>query len=721
MRATPVVLVLAMLTTSLTAQAAPPRAKRDSIIELPAMTVTATRDLREVFRTPAPVSVVDSTGLARRQPGNVTDLFLDLPGLDVNGVGPSQSRPVIRGQLGQRILLLEDGIRMNNSRRQQDFGEIPSIVALEALGRVEVVRGPASVLYGTDAIGGAVNLITRQPPRSLVGTSVHGSAGYRFSGVGDQQRPYGVVAGSAGRFNFLAFGSYRDAGAYVAPPGTFGDLTLRSGVRVHGTRAEDQNYAFQVGYGLAENQNLSVRYERYSADTTGFGYVDNAALGTPDAPVIDITYPDQDVDKVSMNYTARGISLPVADRVDVTGYYQSNQRHLNLDIFIPFVGPGLPPGAGLVSTTRNFTDLNTVGFRVEAAKAVGTRHLLTYGVDGFRDGSTNTDTLTNIVVGFGPPTPEVSTTPQIPNASFRSLGAFAQMEFGLLPRLTVIAGVRGQNIRAATRTTPGITTPNVTSTSSTLVGSLNTSYALTEQLSLIGTVGRGFRSPNLVERFFTGPTPEGSGYQRQTPGLRPETSINVDLGFRLRGRRLQLEVFGFRNEITDGIAIAPTGDTVQGLPEYQNVNVNKLRYLGLEVAGQARLVAGFSAAANLTVFDAKDVKDPSNPVGQTYGSRVGGSLRYDHPDGRFWASYDARHYGQQKDVSISSPVGAPTPRYVVQDLRAGARLFRAGITSHSVSLTLSNLANRLYSETSNTSFFRPAPGRTLTAGYRVDF
>ncbi len=128
--------------TLLSAQESPQRAARDTVIELPAMTVTATRDLREVFRTPTPVSVVDSTTLARRVPSSITDLFVDLPGLDVNGVGPSQSRPIIRGLLGQRILLLEDGIRMNNSRRESDFGEIPSIVGLEALGRVEVVRGP---------------------------------------------------------------------------------------------------------------------------------------------------------------------------------------------------------------------------------------------------------------------------------------------------------------------------------------------------------------------------------------------------------------------------------------------------------------------------------------------------------------------------------------------------------------------------------------------------
>jgi len=697
--------------------------KRDSVVELPPMTVTATRDLREVFRTPAPVSVVDSTALAQRAPANVTDLFLDLPGLDLNGVGPSQTRPVIRGQLGQRILLLEDGIRLNNSRRQQDFGEIPSIVALEALGRVEVVRGPASVLYGTDAIGGAVNLITRQPPSTILGTTVRGSFGYRYQSAGEQQRPWGLASGTVGRFSWLAFGSYRDAGTYDAPSGKFGGLTLPQSATVRGSGVTDNNVAVQAGYSFSETQSVSARYERYSAQDAGFGYVDNAVQQPFDAnaPTINITYPTQYVDKVSANYSAKALGFALADRLDVTPYFMTNNRTLDLDIFIPF-GPGTPPGAGLAAVTNNYTSLATWGLRVEAAKAVGGRHLLTYGFDGFRDRSTNLDHQVQTIVGFGPPQEVLNSgVPQVPNATFRSLGAFAQMDLHPTERLNLIAGARVQDIKAETRATPGLTAPLVSDDQKTVVGTLNLGYSVTENFSLIGSVGRGFRAPNLVERFFTGPTPEGSGFQRQTPDLKPETSFNVDLGFRLRSRQGSLEVFGFRNQIYDGIAIRPTGDTVQGLAEYENVNIDRLRYLGLEANGHLLLGAGFSTGANFTVFDSKDVQDPSNPVGSTYGLRLGGNLRYDHPSGRFWLATDARHNGRQKDISIGSAVGEPVPSFTVFDARAGARLFRAGRTSHNVSVTVANLGNKLYSETSNTSFFRPAPGRNVTMSYRVDF
>jgi hemoglobin/transferrin/lactoferrin receptor protein len=138
-----------------------PAASRATVLET--VTVTATRTATDVRNVAAPVIVIDSLKIRSRLGTGVADLLRSEPGVDVVGTGANQVRPTIRGQRGQRILLLEDGMRLNNSRRQQDFGELPSLVDADQLARVEVVRGPASVLYGTDAIGGVVNLITRAP------------------------------------------------------------------------------------------------------------------------------------------------------------------------------------------------------------------------------------------------------------------------------------------------------------------------------------------------------------------------------------------------------------------------------------------------------------------------------------------------------------------------------------------------------------------------------
>jgi hemoglobin/transferrin/lactoferrin receptor protein len=685
------------------------------------ITVTATRSPKEVFRTASPVIVVDSARIRRSLANGVAELLRDQPGLDITGSGANQGRPVIRGQRGQRILLLEDGIRLNNSRRQQDFGEIPALVGLDGVSRVEVVRGPASVLYGTDAIGGVLNLISMQPAYGITGTRIHGDVAYRYSTSDDQQRPSGIVFGQTGRFGFGATAAYRDASAYSAPAGKFGNITLASDTKVQDTGVRDGNYSAQAGYRFSIHHTVSARYSGYTADDAGFGWVDNAALGTPDAASVVIRYPDQRFNKVSLQYRGTELALPIADRVDVTGYTQGNRRTLTLAVFAPF-GPGTPPGAGVDVRSRNFTDIGTVGFRVEASKLVAGRHMLTYGADFFRDRSDNTDSSLTTIVGFGPPQSSASDTALTPNASFRSGGVFAQGDLYLTDRLSAVLGARWQGVTARTRPTPGVTTPLVSAHDNTVVGAANLSYRVLEGLNLIGSVGRAFRSPDLIERFFNGPTPEGSGYQVRNPNLKPETSVDVDLGAKVRAGRFSGEVFVFRNEIHNGIRIAPTGTKVGPFDAFQNINVDKIRDTGVEVGGEAEVVSGVSVGGSYTHHSSKEVLNPSNPVGDTYSSKITGSLSWHDRTGRFSAEYDVRHNGTRKDVSLgTSPIGPELPAFTVHSVRGGARLFRAGRTTHGVTVAVTNLTNELYAEFTNASFFRPEPKRTLAVAWTSTF
>ena len=122
-------LALALVAPPLTAQARPDTAVSRDTVYLTPIAVTATRSPKDVFLTPVPVDVLDRSDIRARAPNSVADLFRGLAGLDASGVGLTQVRPIIRGQRGQRILLLADGERLNNSRRQQDFGEVPALVA----------------------------------------------------------------------------------------------------------------------------------------------------------------------------------------------------------------------------------------------------------------------------------------------------------------------------------------------------------------------------------------------------------------------------------------------------------------------------------------------------------------------------------------------------------------------------------------------------------------
>jgi outer membrane receptor protein involved in Fe transport len=678
--------------------------------------VTATRTEKTLINVPQPVNVVNQERLVELAPNNISDLLPEMPGTDVVGVGPNQSRPIIRGLRGQRILLLSDGIRLSNSRRTQDFGEIPSLVDISGMERVEVVRGPASVLYGSEAIGGVVNMITLAPNYGGSGTHIFGNLGYRYSSVGAQNKVFANLNGNIDNFSFMFSGTYRKADAYMAPEGSFGNINLSQNTLVNDTGVQDNGFNLFFGYRFNERSDVSLKYEYYDAKDAGFGYVDPAVYA-PGDPTIQLLYPEQKMRKLSLRYDNRGIDFALADSFNLTGYYMSNKRIFDTNITIPF-----SPRFGLSIQSSNFTDVGTVGARFEFRKALFEKHVLTYGLDFYQDDSENTDESASGFYGFGPFSPSIDSTPNVPNAFLRSFGLFLQDDIPLFDRSSLILGVRYQNVHAETKQTPGFDGPLVESTDSTLVGSANFLFGVTDDFKLIASVGRGFRSPNLPERFFNGVTPDGSGFQIANPDLKAESSLNLDLGARYSWDTLYVEATYFRNMVYDGIQIAPTGNMVGRLPEYRNVNVQKLRLQGFEALVQINFDFGLMLTSNYNYFISNNLTNPELPYSDTYGSRLNVNLRYNFPKDIFWIEYHVRYSGEQKDVQlVENPIGDVLPSFTVHSLRGGITLFKGTKFPQQLGITIGNLTNTLYSEFSNTSFFRPGPRRHILLTWSTRF
>lgn len=690
----------------------------DSVLVLTGITVTATRSERPVSEVPMPVTVLGQLSLRQTGANSVADAFRDVQGLDVTGVGTSQVRPIIRGQRGQRILVLGDGLRLNNARRQQDFGEIPALFDISSIERVEIVRGPGSVLYGSDAIGGVVNLVTIPPDRD----GLHGSVGYQYSTHDKQQNVRGTLEGRFGHLAFRARGTFRNTDAYEAPSGAFGEITLAAPTRVNDTGVEDYSGEAFLGYNIAQGHDVSLKFQRYSADSAGFGFVDPAAY-SPESPDIVIQYPSQRFDRVSAKYEAATLPLPVADMLDVNGYWQGNVRDLSVDVLVPIGAPG--PDS-VLSAQRNFSDISTVGGRLELKKFVGQKLTITYGGDYFRDRSENSDTsLAATYFPFGTFV-DTSTVSNLPNATFQSLGFFGQGEVEITSHARVVLGARYQSTRA--ETDPAADAPQSPHTASdrAFVGSLNAIVEAVPGLSLLGTVGRGFRSPNLIERFFEGVTPEGFGYQVTNTDLEPETSLNVDLGARFNRGVISAEGFVFQNTIYDAIRIEETGgiDSSSSLPQYQNVNIDRIRVRGIELSLDIRLPDGFDLGGNFTHIDSKNVaQDQNNPTGDGFSNQLVGSLRYLGWDGRLFGEYRIRHNFEREDPELlpDNPVGTVLPAFTTQSIRAGIVISqRAGLT-HRLTVGVDNLGNALYAEFANVGFFRPNPERSFRLTYDLVF
>jgi outer membrane receptor protein involved in Fe transport len=709
--------VLAFLALNATAVASQPRegtgSPADSIrlFLLEGINVTALRQARSVFLTPASVVVLGPERVLRSAVGNLTDLFLGVPGLDAEGVGPAQRRPVIRGMRGQRVLLLEDGLRLNNARRRADSGEPTGLVWSSAVERVEVMRGPASVLYGSDAIGGVVNLVTRPAPAYAEGVDGFVEAELRTAGASSTFG--GEVAESWDALGIRLSGGFRDVGSYRTSSGTFGALTLPSGVTVHDSGVRDGSLRLEARYDLGGSGSAFARHEEYRSEDSGFGWIDPDLFG-PNAVKTRLAWPDQGFRRSTLGVRSGELAWSVADAVDATAYVQSNERRFLTEVFVPI--PTVP-GATTEVRSENFTDLDSRGLRLEVRKLVGGSLALTYGLDAYEDRSAGTDTSTTTVTGLGPTRVTATGGPQVPDARLQNVGLFVQAQWEATATTEVVTGLRYQDVRSRSLVTEGNDSDPSRFREGTVVASANLLHRLGDQVNLVTSVGRGFRTPNLVERFFTGFTGGSRGYWEANPDLGPETSLNLEAGLRLRTARTRAEVFVFQNTLAGGIVLEPTGDSVGQAVVYRNVNVEKLRHRGVELSAGVDLGRGWSVEGDWTLLDVEDRRNPDRVLADSYPSKLRGALRFEDGKGRVWGIYEVRRNGRRDTLEGTSPLGDRIPSFTVHHVRAGLRLFER----HRLGVAVENLTDVLYSEALNTGFFRPEPGRGLVLTWGVSF
>lgn len=707
-------------------------------------TVTATGSERNVFDIATPVTVIREEKITQKKAENAAELLREQPGVDVNGVGPNQARPVIRGQRGLRVLFLEDGLRLNNPRRQTDFGEIGGLVDLQSVSSIEVVRGPASVLYGSDAIGGVMNVITKEPS-FRDGATYTGFLEGRHSNAGDLSGLSAGVNARIGKFTVQLGGTKRQAEDYSIPSGRFGNISVGDGVDALDTGVEDTSAWGGISFAPAQGHLLRLRLNRYRADEAGFGYVPAEQYGATEEAKVRILYPKQAFDRAALSYN--GVVQQLwADSANVQVYYQSNERELvnDIDINIGPVAPGFP-NSSVEADTFNFSDVDTWGLRADAVKVLGAgRHIVSYGVEGTRDESFNTDFSTTTTTIRTPRGNQVIVTTDslanAPNATNTAYGIFTQDEISIGKRLLVTAGVRFNSVETVAKATPGWDVSGLGFSDRTFVGALSARYQLTPSISALASYGRGFRAPNIIERLFNGPTPEGSGYQLLNQELDSETSDNFDLGLKYSRGNAFMEAVAFRNEIDGGIVqaflsdaeIAQLDAATRAAIEAARVdfvvqqrNAAHLRYEGVELALGWRTGNGFILGGNYTWINAESIDAANPPTGDSYSNKIFGYARY-QPDGsRFWAEYHVRHNGED-DANIAPnepvpPVGLSLPAFTVHGIGAGARLFEINGLANELTLWVENATDELYAEFSNATFFRPEPGRTVKLSYRVTF
>src|SRR3990170_2675178 len=246
--------------------------------------VTANRYEQDAFKLPQSVSIISRQEIEKENPQIVADLLRVLPGVEVNDAGPFRTRPVIRGLFGSRVLILVDGERLNDTRESTFSGAQLSLVDISQVERIEVIHGPGSILYGSDALGGVINIITKNPHHSQNGNfSLSGNLNLKYSTIDQQRKARLELNGGNQRWAFLLGGNIRKAGDYKSPSGT----VVNSGID------KDDNLDFKGEYNIDQKQTLSLEGQRFRAE--GIGYP-----GTPNEFAPKFTFPYHNRDKFAL-------------------------------------------------------------------------------------------------------------------------------------------------------------------------------------------------------------------------------------------------------------------------------------------------------------------------------------------------------------------------------------------------------------------------------------
>jgi outer membrane receptor protein involved in Fe transport len=500
-----------------------------------AIVVTALRHPEAGAALPFAETVVSKSALAEAMPSNITEGLSATPGVSALGSGGFSLVPSVRGLARRRVLYLVDGARLSSERRT---GPNASFISPDDVERIEVLRSPASVLYGSDAIGGVIHILTREPE---LRRGIRGRAHARYGTVNAEKGAGLSLEGANGVTGFLLSFQGVDAEDYSSPTG-----------RVLQSR-------FGQGSVMAKVVHRTEKREIVA----GFLGARGRDIGKPnkDSRTKPTWYPEERQNLFQLRWTERRIA---SGELSFEAFVDPNSLETRTDRIDGY--------RAKTSTSR--TRSTEYGVRFSFGRKLGEDVRLEGGADLFGQAGAEAVTRDTSFAADGTVT---GVSGELPYArgSRTDAGLFVSADYSGLRNLDLVGGVRwdGLSMKAAPGGGPAVATRAGKAT-----GFLAASLKLMANFVGFVNVGRAYRVPSLNERYYTGIS--GRGFIVAQPSLKPETSLNVDGGFRFYGRRFFAGLYGFAYAV-DGMIERYT--LSPGLYTYGNIDSGRLRGLELEV------------------------------------------------------------------------------------------------------------------------------------------
>jgi len=674
------------------------RQSAGNAIALQQMTVSATRSAQDVSQVPSTVSVQTREQLDRQNVSNIQELVRYEPGVSVGGTGQRSGLNGynIRGIDGERVLTQIDGVSIPDSFFYGPYAQTQrNYVDPEIVKRVEILRGPASVLYGSNAIGGAVSYFTLDPEDIIKpGKDVGARLKTGYSSADDSWLTSATVAGRQGDFDGLLHVSQRNGHETESYGGHGGTGLSRTEANPEDVRTT--NVLAKLGWNYADDARLGFTYERYKDDrdqdilsAVGGPFANGAGMGMYRSRTGNDTVTRE---RFGINHEF-GLDSLVADHIKWSLNYQiaKTDQHTE-EVYFPF--------SRTVLRTRDTTykDRQWVfDAQLDKAFSIGaTDHLLTYGttlkhekVTGSRSGTGTCLAVggTCRAIGQVSASDAQALVSDFPDPTVNTYSLFAQDEIRW-NNWTFLPGARYDY----TRMEPKFTDEFLRGIqgSGAAPGSLDDSdkkwhrvspkfgltYAFNDNYTWYGQYAEGFRTPTAKSMYgrFDNPT---LGYSVQgNPGLEPEKSKSYETGLRGNFDAGNFSAAVFYNKYRDFI----DEDAVQSAnleTTFQANNIKHATIKGAEVKGRLNLdhfgapeglyTQGSIAYANGRNDDNGQPLNSVNPLTGVFG------LGYEQPNyGGLLSWTVVKRKTRVDDTTFFAPDGQSsqfrTPGYGVLDL-----------------------------------------------------
>ncbi len=642
------------------------KAEEEKPVDLEKVTVTATRTAKEIGDLTNKASVITAEEIEQYSHRNIRDLVRYEPGVVVSGLGRfGLSGFNIRGIGGDRVLTLIDGAPVAD-----EFSFGPNLSArrnyidVDALKAVEIVRGPASSLYGSNAIGGLVTFITKDPNDYFLSDDDKQYFSIK-SGLDSVDSSFDntfTYAAAGDHVQGMLIATHRDTEEtetyFTADRGT--GPSRMSANPIDNTEI---NLLGKLVFQANDLHEFKLTVESYQAetDTNALSQAGTVVFGTLKTSVR--AEDSRDRNRFALEY----IGTPNArlfDEVNINFYGQDSESEQKT--FEERLSPAM---ANQFRTRDSFYTQDNLGIRANFIKNINgsMSQQWVYGFDfdttdikTLRAGqTTNTDTNT--------PVPEFSNFPtrDFPNSEYESYGFFVQNELSLLDdRLVLVPSVRYDHFELTPKVdeiylsgNTGSPTPAAYSESQ-FSSKLGAIYRFNHYWSVFGQYAEGFKAPP-IDAVNTGFTNFAGGYTTlPNPDLDPESSKTTEIGIRFQGERHQVEFSAYRSSYDDFIeSLAFRGfNPATGLLEFQARNLDEAEIDGFELRGFIDF-SDFKEGLHLQyAYAQSDGEDKSTnlPLNTVQPESFVAGIGYDSPSGRWGTEFIMTLNDRKTDIDDSA-------------------------------------------------------------------